>query len=727
MKKLYTLILTFLVIGSASAQTVRLQEDFEGVSFPSSWSRSQATGSTGWILSSGYTSQYWVVPPNTQFALSNDDACNCDMSLDYMTTPSIDLSNDTMVFLSFDVFYDGLWGSIANIDISDNGGASWNALTTLGPNPNWRNETIDVSAYAGGSVLIRFHHDDGGAWADGFAVDNVVVFVPDLYDVGLDAIVSPEPYEQTNTKIPVTADITNYGGATITSFDAFWTDNIGATQSATISGVSIAPLSNYQFDHPDSFEIAAAGPVDFKMWVGNVNGMGDSNAMNDTLERTVSMVDTLIQRLPFHESFTSSTCGPCLAGNQNTTAIWSANPDRQVILKYQMSWPGSGDPYYTDEGNERRNYYSINSVPQLWVDGQWGDNSQAYTAALRDGFYGVPSFMSVEIDYQVNCQQVDATVTVNPFADWPAGMVLHFAIMENKTFNNIKTNGETEFDNVMKKMLPDASGTVLPALVNGVPYTTNFSYTFNGSYRLPNSSLDPIDHATEHSVEEFFDLQVVAFVQNNSTLIVEQSAYGTDVIDQDVATTELLTPTDLFLNSAPFKIEAVVQNWQDSLLDNLDFNYQIDNGPVETVSLSGLGLEIGDTIHASHSSSWTPAAPGTYDLKVWISNPNGGTDQVPCNDTISTTLNVQLTGISGVIQSQISVFPNPSEGVFTIENNYSEDVQMVIIDPLGNAVREYDVRSGAELMLDLSQFPSGVYFAKMKTSQGEGTKKLILK
>ena len=91
------------------------------------------------------------------------------------------------------------------------------------------------------------------------------------------------------------------------------------------------------------------------------------------------------------------------------------------------------------------------------------------------------------------------------------------------TANNKKSNGETQFHNVVKKMLPNQLGTTLAAKIVGKTDTTSITYTFNGNYRLPKNGLDTskINHATEHSVENFANLRVVAWVQGADKTIYQ--------------------------------------------------------------------------------------------------------------------------------------------------------------------------------------------------------------
>ena len=53
------------------------------------------------------------------------------------------------------------------------------------------------------------------------------------------------------------------------------------------------------------------------------------------------------------------------------------------------------------------------------------------------------------------------------------------------------------------------------------------TYTFNGEYILPANASSPVNHATNHTVEEFSDLKVVVWLQDATTREVFQSAWAT--------------------------------------------------------------------------------------------------------------------------------------------------------------------------------------------------------
>ena len=48
----------------------------------------------------------------------------------------------------------------------------------------------------------------------------------------------------------------------------------------------------------------------------------------------------------------------------------------------------------------------------------------------------------------------------------------------------------------------------------------NLTYTFNGLYNLPPDSDTPIDHAIEHSIEDFQNLGVAVWIQDLDTSII---------------------------------------------------------------------------------------------------------------------------------------------------------------------------------------------------------------
>lgn len=331
----------------------------------------------------------------------------------------------------------------------------------------------------------------------------------------------------------VVVDVVNFGTTAITSAEVYIQEDGGTPTMQTVSGLNLTTGARGTITATGAYTPSSTGPKNLKVWFGQLNGGTNDNVVNDTLYADIIAVGATTTRFPLYESFTSSTCAPCAPGNLNVEGLFAVNPGQQVSLKYQMSWPGTGDPYFTNEGDFRRNYYGVTSVPNLQIDGQWGDNSSSLTQTVMDQFKAEVALIKLDAEYTVTNQTVDIDVNIEPLVDLPAGLTLHVAIKERKTTQNVKTNGETEFEAVMKKMVPDANGTTLGALTENVKTTQTFSYTFQGNYRLSNNAGDPINHAIEHSVEEFNDLAVVVWIQDNSDKKIMQAAEAFDPLSID--------------------------------------------------------------------------------------------------------------------------------------------------------------------------------------------------
>lgn len=352
-------------------------------------------------------------------------------------------------------------------------------------------------------------------------------------------------YVSRKAPIDIKLTVRNQGTAAITSYTLNYSVNGGAPVSANVSSANIAPNAVPVLTNSIKWNPPAAGWYTIKAWASNLNNTGDDAPANDTASARTYAYDSAATRKLMHEVFTSSTCPPCNPGNAALQAIWDARPGTHSILKYQCEFPGSGDPYFTTEIGTRRGSYGINSIPSTVRDGLPGVNPNGgYTIDDYDALQAKPSFARIKINSaQLSWKgKVDFEVELLPLEDYMTGnnWRLMAVIAEKTTFKNVETNGETEFTHVAKKMVPGTNGTVLSNLVKGTPQKFNLSYTFPDVYRLPNNATDRINLATETTVEDFWDLEVVVFLQNNTTKEVVQSeskdiAFNTGLNDDELS------------------------------------------------------------------------------------------------------------------------------------------------------------------------------------------------
>jgi hypothetical protein len=356
---------------------------------------------------------------------------------------------------------------------------------------------------------------------------------PDYEMAGLSVDMSP--YLGLNTApFTVKGTFMNNGAATLTSATLNYSVNGGTPVASALTGISIASGATGALSATTNWNPSATGTYTLDLWLSNLNGSNaDQNTANDTVSLSIQVVPALTQRYPLYETFTSSTCGPCVPANINMESIFGQNPGEANSIKYQMSWPGTGDPYYFSEGGDRRTYYAINSVPRVEIDGGWDGNGNGLTQSIFDDYQNQPCYLEMSATFSRWSKTIETSVTMTPLADVSSNnLKLFAAIYELRDTANIKTNGETEFFHVVKKLMPNSNGESLSSFTAGNAVTKTLSYTFNGTYVLPPSAQSPVNLNTNHTVENFANLGVILWVQDLSTKEVLQSVNASYTIGQ---------------------------------------------------------------------------------------------------------------------------------------------------------------------------------------------------
>jgi hypothetical protein len=215
------------------------------------------------------------------------------------------------------------------------------------------------------------------------------------------------------------------------------------------------------------------------------------------------------------EHFTQASCGPC--ASQNPAFEATADNNRGAIhhIAYHTSWPGV-DPMYNyvaAENDTRTSYYGVTGVPNMQMLGNTWSGGPASVSQLQIDNAAAPgSPIEIKVDEVTNGQNRDVTITIETTGTAPTGnLVLRAAVVEKHIVYGTPpgTNGELEFPNVFRKMLPSTAGDAYTAASTGNSVTFNYSY-----------ALDPIWDANE--------IYVIAFVQDETTKEVLNSGSTND-------------------------------------------------------------------------------------------------------------------------------------------------------------------------------------------------------
>lgn len=504
MKKITLLLVGIFISFSAFSQTQRstelFNEDF-----------SSGVPPTGWIIDD--MAAQW-----SQEASANAGGTAPEAQLSWVSgthttrliSPETDLTGISTVLFSFNHFLNDYSGSGYTIGVATrSGGGAWADVWTVNPTGDIGPETKDLILTGGDVGASDFQvcvYLSGNMYNfDYWYIDDLILIQPDAIDMAMESINMPTYAEAGDVYIDCT--FKNVGLSTVTSVDVNYQIDGGTVITETLGGLNLQTTDayNHTFAAPWS---ASAGDYTLDVWVSNVNGSGDDDdTSNDAKSMILSIASQSTQNLPLFESFTSSTCGPCAPFNTNVfNPFMIDHPDDIAVIKYQMSWPAPGDPYYTEEGGVRRGFYGVSFVPDLYTGGyQTATNVGAVNAAFNSES-AISSFFTMTNTLEVSGDNVTVNVTIMPYIS--VDMRVHIAIIEKQTLNNTGNNGETSFEHVMMKMLPDANGTLV-SFVSGANTVINESFDMSSTY-----------------VEEMSDLLAVVFIQDDSTKQIMQASFN---------------------------------------------------------------------------------------------------------------------------------------------------------------------------------------------------------
>lgn len=222
-------------------------------------------------------------------------------------------------------------------------------------------------------------------------------------------------------------------------------------------------------------------------------------------------------RIVLAEHFTnnSNLCSTCEAVDTKVDTLVSKNsaPRDVIDIQYHTNTPGD-DPLFavnTQDPNARTLYYSIPSIPYMVMDGNQYEGSSS-TWADDSLYVRLRSLIDPQFDIRVgyeldgNTVNVDVEMVSNDSIT-NQDLSIRVGLIE-KRVTAVGTNGDTEFRNVLRKMLPTAAGRNLKSSWSAINDTVVESYSHN---------LFNFDDSDQ--------LAVVAFIQNNQTKEVYQASF----------------------------------------------------------------------------------------------------------------------------------------------------------------------------------------------------------
>ncbi len=371
-------------------------------------------------------------------------------------------------------------------------------------------------------------------------------------------------------------------------------------------------------------------------------------------------------RLVMLEHFTQASCGPCASVNPTIHNILVNNPQTLTCINYHTSWPGY-DPMYlhnTVDPTSRVTYYGVNSVPHSVIDGNvYSGHPNGWTGNMTmiNNRAAVPSPFTLSVNQHLSTGNDTLFVTMLVEATMPVtGPITAYMGVIEKLIHFTSapgSNGEKDFYNVLKKMLPTKSGIALPTPMQTGDYVILESY-----WVLAN-------------VYQLDQLSVVSFIQNPTTKEVHQAANLQltpieAVYDNDVESVSLTNMLQRYCTNtlAP---NIRIRNNGNNNLTNLSIKYQVNNEEIHTFQWNGNMAFLGKAELELPDITFTMQDTNT--LKVYVDQVNQVNDEYTKNDTLVHTFYPSYK-VGQNVQLKVRTDNGPGEVTWAIINSAGETV-----------------------------------------------------
>ena len=774
MKKALLFIAAVLMSASMFAQTrtTFISEHFDDTSAPAGWTV-MGSGTSNWGISAtqnaGGEANELVLVWSPQFNGTSR-----------MVMPAVDLTGVSSVVVSFKHALDNYTGShTLGIATSSDGGATWNVgwQQNYSSSNSWSvTENVTTADMGNSNVQFCIFYTGNSYNINNWYFDDIEIFSMENLDLALNSINMNSTMGAGTAEIAFT--VQNKGLDAINQFKMGYQIDEEEIVEQTFD-VTLASLATQQF----SFAVPASfipGSYNITVGITEVNGGDDDDPSNNVLEKVINVALGETQKIAMIEHFSSSTCGPCVSVNTGMSNLTNQaqNQGKFTYTKYQMNWPGNGDPYYTEEGGVRRQFYGVNAVPNVCLEGT-NLGATTMTQAQLDNAY-TPSFADVRGSFNVDGNNITVKVDFMAYYDMTVEKAF-VTVNEKETHNNVGTNGETSFHHVFMKFLTSPSGDDLNIPAGEYQH---FEWTQNMSGT---------------HVEEMSDLEVSAWIQNiasheviNSHFLYEYTdihpypvrdlAAGTEAgtltatwtapeggnalsynvyvngeLAENVTALEYTAPVAAEFNVV--QVEAVYENDMTSVkmvkaaagapvpqteptisVNEITFEgyapvtFTITNetaGPCTINSISEVGLEYYLHFETSENLPATLEVGESLEVTVWIDLiVNKGYVETTieivsdlATQTIPVFMNEEIFVGVNENSNTYEVYPNPTDGIFTIEG--ANITRVEVFNLVGQMVYE---AQGKTVTVDASNWNKGIYMINIIDQNGSiKTQKLMVK
>jgi hypothetical protein len=241
----------------------------------------------------------------------------------------------------------------------------------------------------------------------------------------------------------------------------------------------------------------------------------------EVFKDSLVILDMVLQEIPpsnvvLIEDFANVSCVPCVTSNKILESLTNVRygHSKLVAIKFPTNFPSPNDPFYlanTIDCNSRISYYNVFFAPTTVIDGIERPISTDSVSVMAAVDLRLSKELKFRVDVSTNLVGSEYLITVTVKVLNGAGIDFSNCVIQTVvTETNIEfatppgSNGETEFYDVMRVMLPSNAGQSLNGMSQTEEVVFQTQTNINPSWIVDN-------------------LHTIAFIQNVSTKEVYQT------------------------------------------------------------------------------------------------------------------------------------------------------------------------------------------------------------
>ena len=378
------------------------------------------------------------------------------------------------------------------------------------------------------------------------------------------------------------------------------------------------------------------------------------------------------ERLILIEEATNASCGPCASQNPAFDALLNNNRDKLTAIKYHWYFPGY-DPMHNHNVSEnlaRVAYYGINGVPTAMIDGVIENRAgfgypgapSGYSQQIINEYYAIPASFEIDLYHKITTAEdsVHVWMRIRAAEDVTSSSLKAQIVVIEKEIHFTSapgSNGEKDFLDVMKKMLPNEQGTSIKGTWQEGEYII-----LKESWKLAN-------------IYDMDELGVVGFIQHNNSKGIKQAGNSdtepfAPYVNTDAALNAIsnFTATNCMGYFSPI---VRLSNFGANDLTSAEIHFHVNGETVQTYNWTGNLAFLESTEIELPQIDFTVLDENM--VSAYVVNPNGTTDDFPMNDTISQAFDAAVLTPQEV-KLMIKLDDNPEEITWEVLNSSGDIV-----------------------------------------------------